>query len=76
MSEKASQEIRSLNSQFNTPLNKRQRIKNCLNNLENEHHKDKSENDRKSNPDPRGEKSKSELQSLNEITHLIQSFTT
>ena len=36
MSEKASEEGRSLSSQTNTPLHKRQRVKNRLNNLENE----------------------------------------
>ena len=76
MSEKTSQEGRCFSSQTNTPLHKRKRVKNRLNNLKNKHHKNKGENDRKCNPDPRRKKGKNELQSLNEVTHLIQSFTT
>lgn len=76
MNKKASQEGRSFKSQTNTPLHKRQRIKNRLNNLENEHNKNKCENARKCNPSPRRKKSKNELQTLNEITHFSQSLTT
>jgi hypothetical protein len=47
MSKKASEEGRSFNRQTNTPLNKRQRVKNRFDNLENEHHKNKGENYRK-----------------------------
>ena len=75
MSKKTDQKISRFNSQMNTPLHKRQRVKNCLDNLKNKNENKKTKNNGKSNPYPRREKSKHKLQNLNEITHLINPIT-